>query len=335
MSDPVFDPHAILEIEAGADAATIRRAFRRLAMRWHPDRNADPGATETFKRIRAAFEWLTSDAPADDVEASPSDPAGPSGMDRHETLEVTLAELIMGCDKPFVVRRLSECEACEGAGSVRMRHTRMCDICHGSGKVRTPAGLERCHLCAGRGFVQHASCEHCGGSGEALSERTVTVHVEAGLLPGEVLRLKGLGEPGGEGGLPGTLFLTLALADDPLFSLEGRDIHVRQPISALRLLAGGRVSLAGPLGPVVMDLPPGDGLGPGTLRLSGQGFPGRGGTIDGAGDLVVHLEPLLPSALSASDREALQGLEARLDGARDRHYPGLDSWWRTYLASRP
>ncbi len=334
MSDPVFDPHAILEIEAGADAATIRRAFRRLAMRWHPDRNPDPGATEIFKRIRAAFEWLTSDlqAPAPDVAADDEGEVG--GQDRHETLEVSLAELIMGCDKPFVVRRLSRCDACDGEGSVRMRHTRMCDICHGSGRVRTPAGLERCHLCTGRGFVQHAACDVCGGSGEAVSARTVTVHVAAGLLPGEVLRLKGLGEPDSEGARPGTLFLTLALSHDPLFSLEGRDIHVRQPVSALRLLAGGRVSLAGPLGPVVMNLPAGDGLGGGPVRLSGQGFPGRGGTLDGAGDLVVHLEPQLPAALDTADRDILQRLEARLDAARPQHYPGLDRWWRDYLASR-
>ncbi|MCB1956917.1 MAG: J domain-containing protein [Rhodocyclaceae bacterium] len=334
MSNPVFDPHAILEIDAGADLATIRRAFRRLAMRWHPDRNPDPVATETFKRIRAAFEWLTSDPP-DEQEAPAADEAPKSSSkDRHESLEISLAEAMMGCDKPFTIRRLSTCEACEGSGSMRLRHTRMCDVCHGSGKVRTPVGLERCHICSGRGFVQHASCDECGGSGETVADRVVTVHVAAGLLPGEVLRLKGLGEPGEEGGEPGILFLTLVLMPDPCFRLEGRDLHVTQPLSALRLLAGGRSSLAGPLGPVVVDLPPAERLAAAEWRLPGQGFPGRGGTLDGAGDLVVHLEPVLPQGLGPADADAMRQLEARLEKDRSRHYPQAEAWWQAYRASR-
>lgn len=337
MPDQLFDPYSILEIAQDADFDTVRKAFRRLAMRWHPDRNADPQATERFKEIRAAFDWLSSDPdPAgggDEGEAPERAGGGARGADRHDELIVTLAEAMMGCDKPWTIRRRATCDACDGSGSVQLRHTRMCEICHGSGKVRTPKGLEKCHICRGRGYVQHAACEDCGGSGEVFADRVVTVHVAAGLLPGEVLRLKGLGDAGEDGQSAGTLFLTLKLAEDPLFSLDGRDIHVTQPISALRLMAGGRVSLAGPLGPVLVDLPAGTPADRG-MRLPGQGFPGRGGALDSAGALVLHFEAVLPEALDASQLKLLATLENGLQAQRARHYPAAEGWWQDYLASR-
>lgn len=337
VTDHLFDPYAILEVPQDADFETVRKAFRRLAMRWHPDRNADPRATERFKEIRAAFDWLSSEsAPAEEGdagEATEPGPGGRRGADRHDDLVVTLAEAMLGCDKPWTIRRRSACPTCEGTGAVPLRHTRMCEICHGSGKVRTPKGLETCHLCRGRGFVQRAACDACGGSGEVFAEREVTVHVAAGLLPGEVLRLKGLGEVLEDGQSPGTLFLTLRLAEDPLFALEGRDIVVSQPISALRLLIGGRISVAGPLGPVLVDLPPGTPGGQG-LRLPGQGFPGRGGALDSAGALVLRFDPLLPEALDAAQVKALAALEQGLQAHQSVHYPALERWWQDYRASR-
>ncbi|MCB1929414.1 MAG: J domain-containing protein [Rhodocyclaceae bacterium] len=333
MSERLFDPHGILEIAEDADLATIRRAFRRLAMRWHPDRNPDPDATARFREIRAAFDWLTGDP---DVEGGDDDVDAPSDVgatDRHADIELSLVEAMLGCDKPFVIRRQRPCEVCDGEGSVALSHTRLCEVCHGSGKVRTTHSLEKCHICGGRGYVQRAACEHCAGSGEVIADRTVTVHVGAGMLPGEVLRLKGLGHESPGGGA-GTLFLTIRLAADDLFELAGRDIRVRQPVSMLRLIAGGRLSIAAPLGPVLIELEPGqvDGC---ELRLSGKGYPGRGGSLDDAGDLVVTLEPCPPEQLDEAQRRSLAKLEEQLQRHRATHFPRLEEWWQDYLASRP
>ncbi len=330
MSEQLFDPYGILGIGRDADPASIRRAFRRLAMRWHPDRNDDPQATERFKQIRAAFDWLTGDD--DRATARDEDEADAArGADRHEELELTLEEAMLGCDKPFTLRRQQPCPTCDGEGMVALRHTRMCEVCHGSGKVRTTLGLEKCHICSGRGFVQRAACEDCCGSGHVQADREVTVHVAAGMLPGEVLRLKGLGHEAEGEGEAGTLFLTLRLRDDGMFRLQGRDIHVDQPVGMLRLLAGGRLSLAGPLGPILFDLAPGAGT---ELRLPGRGFPGRGGDLASAGDLVVTLQPCLPEDLDDKQLGGLARLEDALQRQRERHYPALERWWQAYLASR-
>lgn len=337
VSERLFDPHGILEVAEDADLATIRRAFRRLAMRWHPDRNPDPDAAARFREIRAAFDWLTGDPAVDeagDADDAFDDGAGAAqaAADRYDELELELAEAMLGCDKPFVIRRQRPCDVCDGSGSVALTHTRLCAVCHGSGKVRTTHGLEKCHICGGRGYVQRAECERCAGSGEIVADRTVNIHVGAGMLPGEVLRLKGLGHETASGAT-GTLFLTIRLAEDGLFRLAGRDILVTQPVSVLRLIAGGRLSIAAPLGPMLIDLEPGQVAGR-EMRLSGKGYPGRGGSLDDAGDLVVTLEASLPAALDDAQRRTLSRLEDQLQRDRAGHFPALDAWWQAYLASR-
>lgn len=325
MSEHLLDPCTVLEVPADADPAMIRRAYRRLAMRWHPDRNPDPQAGERFRQIRAAYERLTSVAADHDDDDEPP----VTGADRHEELWLRIEEAMLGCDKPFTIRRRAACADCDGAGTVTLKHTRLCAACHGSGRVRVDARLQPCRDCEGRGFVTRGACEACSGQGRLEADQQVTVHVAAGVLPGEVLRLKGLGELAPGDGLPGTLYLTVRLLPDALFRLDGRDITLRQPISVLRLLAGGRISVAGPLGPVVADFGP-EEVRDGRLRLAGRGFPGRDGAAAEAGDLVVELQPVLPSSLEPAQREVLAELDAALEREAARHFPELRAWWQRY-----
>lgn len=331
VPEQAFDPHHVLEIDEGASAATIRRAYRRQAMRWHPDRNPDPHAAERFKQIRAAYERLTETQDGDEAGEPPgeADEPAPRGADRHEEIWLTLEEAMLGCDKPFAIVRESECASCAGTGSIALTHTRLCGDCHGSGRVRNGSGLARCASCGGQGYVLKAPCEACEGSGVGRSEQQVTVHVASGVLPGEVLRLKGLGHPPEGDGLPGVLYLTIRLHPDPLFRLDGRDLHVDQPIGMLRLLVGGRISVAGPLGPILVDLDR-DAADCRRVRLEGRGFPGRNGALDTAGALEVHFQPRLPLALSPAQLQRLAALETELQADGAGHYPEVHDWWQAY-----
>lgn len=330
VSANLLDPHALLEIAEDADESAIRRAFRRLAMRWHPDRNADPAAAERFREIRAAYEHLINPPDAGSADDPPAE-AGEAarGADRHEEIWLSLAEAMLGCDKPFTLRRERECSDCGGSGRVELAHTRLCTDCHGSGRVRNASGLVACSRCEGKGYVRSGECGGCAGSGRRHADQVVTVHVAAGVLPGEVLRLRGLGHDAGNGGIPGTLFLTVRLQPHPIFELDGRDLRSVQPISALRLIAGGRASLAGPLGPVIVELAPGSGLER-ELRLEGKGFPGRGGDMRSAGALVIRLEGVLPQALDEDQLARIARLEGELQRDDAAHYPALAAWRRSY-----
>ena len=189
----------------------------------------------------------------------------------------------------------------------------MCTVCSGSGRVRGGGRhLENCTACDGRGFSTRAQCEMCKGSGEVSGEQSVSVHVRPGLLDGDQLRLRGLGEaPAGEGeGEPGDLLLTVRLRVHPVFRMQRRELHVELPVPAFTLLTGGKVAVPLPVGEEIVSLPAGENVAH-ELRLAGRGFPGRGG--EPAGDAVVSIRPVLPGALTPEQRKMLARLEKQFE----------------------
>lgn len=325
------DPHDILGVSPGATPAELKRAYRRLAMRWHPDRSDHPHATERFKEIGAAYErLLAGDDPGDEAADAPADEteAAARAADIRLNLEVSLEEAAAGCRKTIHYTRGNACPTCEGTGEHGMTRTRFCSACHGSGRVHDATrNLVRCQACGGRGLFTERICKDCGGSGRELADVSLDIRVPHGMLPGDELRLAGQGEPGDDELKAGDLFLTIVIARHPLYQLRGRDLFFRMPVSALAMMAGGDIdvpSLAGVIG---------HGLEAGRaerreLRLAGKGYPGRGKSY--AGDLVVELEPVFPSKLNARQRKLLlQANAALLDDAAGA-LPEIADWRKAH-----
>ena len=332
-----FDPHSILGVAPDAGASELKRAYRRQAMRWHPDRNADPLATERFKQIRAAYEHLLA-VDAEEVpeteDAMPEreePPAPPRAADIRLNLQVSLAEAAAGCRKAIEVTRGNACPRCDGSGEAGLSRTRFCEACHGSGRVREAGRtLIACPDCAGRGFFRERICPDCGGSGRELATVSLEISVPPGMLPGDELRLAGQGEPATDDLVAGDLFLTIVIASDPLFQLRGRDLHFTMPVSAIGLLAGAEILLPSLNGPVSFKLDPGRAEAR-RIYVTGKGYPGRG--RHPAGDLVVELQPVFPATLSARQRKLLlQADAALLDGAEET-LPEIAAWQRQHPAT--
>lgn len=328
-----MDSYAILGVSQQATLADIKRAYRRLAMRWHPDRNADPAATERFKEIRAAYDRLlagdppetteAAEAAADDAEPEAA-PSAAKAPDIRLNLEISLAEAAAGCRKTVAYHRSTTCTTCAGSGEHGISRTRFCAACHGSGRIRdAQRGLVPCDACGGRGLFSERTCPDCTGSGRETSSVSLETTVPAGMLAGDELRLAGQGESGADGVLPGDLYLTIVIADHPLFQLRGRDLHFAMPVSALRLLAGGDIELPTLAGSVPHRL---DGGLPEAreVRLPGQGYPGRGRTP--AGDLVASLQPVFPARLDARQRKLLLQADAALMGDLAAAFPEIAGW---------
>ncbi len=324
------DPYEILGISPDSGPAEWKRAYRRLAMRWHPDRNGHAQATERFKEINAAYERLISvDV---DEEAEPESNAEPESAEENVAwaadirlnLEVSLEEAARGCRKTVHVMRGKPCPTCDGSGEHGMTRTRFCEACHGSGRVRDgQQGLVRCGDCAGRGFFSERICPDCGGSGRETADVSLEISVPPGMLAGDELRLSGQGEPGDAGLLPGNLFLTLVLGSHALYQLRGRDLHFSMPVSALALMAGGKIDLPTLLGTITHELD----AGPAErreIRLSGKGYPGRGRLP--AGDLVIVLLPVFPARLNARQRKLLLQAHAALLDDVAGAMPEIAAW---------
>ncbi|AWI80911.1 molecular chaperone DnaJ [Parazoarcus communis] len=330
--------HDVLGVAADADPASIKKAFRRLAMRWHPDRNSAPEALEAFKRLRAAYVQMMGlhegdgegDAPATDAETPPSSDSKARAADHFQDLELCIEEVFNGGEKSVWIESQASCEACDGSGVVELSHSRLCTGCHGSGRIRSGSGLVACADCDGRGYSKRATCTECDGSGRQGARRTLSVRIPRGMLQGEELRLEGKGEaPDDAGILPGDLRLRVRIEPHPLFVLEGRDVVLTRPVSAFRLLAGGTLAIPAPGGGKLQVE-----LAPGTteareIRLEGSGVPGRGKRPAGA--LRVILVPHFPDDPSPELLALFGALAAKVEADLAHNVPSLNAWEHKWL----
>ena len=333
------DPYVVLGLSRDSGPPEWKKAYRRLAMRWHPDRNPDPAATERFKAINAAYEALLTvdpengpksespdDAPEPAAAAPEPEDEAPRAADIRLNLELSLEEGAAGCRRTVRYVRGKPCPTCEGSGEAGIAKTRFCTDCHGSGRVRgTAQGLSRCAACDGRGLFTERICQDCGGSGRETADVELDIAVPPGMLPGDELRLAGQGEAGDAERQPGHLFLTVVLRDHPVFRLDGRDLRFRMPVSALALLAGAEIELPSLGGAFAYELAPGSAECR-DIRLAGRGYPGRG--RNPAGDLVGELTPVFPARLGARQRKLLRQAHAALMDDAAEALPEVDAWWR-------
>ncbi|WP_041656635.1 DnaJ C-terminal domain-containing protein [Azoarcus sp. KH32C] len=350
-----MDPYTLLGLQPGATAHEIKKAFRRLAMRWHPDRNPDPHALEHFKQLRAAYETLidafahpqrdevqtaaeapseTADGADADAQADESDD-GPVGADRHEDLELSLEDACCGGTVEVTVEDVETCNACDGSGRETLRHSRLCTHCHGSGRLRGKRGLTPCTHCSGRGYVTTQACGACGGSGQRHPARRLAVRIPAGVLGGDEIRVARAGHPTADdepNGIPGDLVLHVRLAEHALYRLDGRDLRLTRPVSALRLLIGGEIAVPLPHGVRQVALQPGT-VEARTLRVAGAGFPGREGQSDG--DLFIELVPVMPRNIDDELRPLLEQLDTLLMRGHSRYLPDVAVWEDRWLGTPP
>lgn len=346
------NPYDILGLRVTASLADIRHAYRRLAMRWHPDRNASHEAETRFKQIKAAYELLTdpqalaawqasqqqsatagpASAAADDgppPDGAAADAADPVPPARVETITLTLEEAAAGCRRSIVLATPVTCAPCSGSGRVTLAHSRACTACKGCGRVRVAQGTAPCTACAGKGFVREVSCEACHGHGRQQGTRAFEVVIPPGMLAGERLRLAGQGdavELADGRVLRGDLLLEILWAPHPLFTVSGRDLRCQVPVSIFQLLLGGELAI--PLLTGVGRLPlrpyPAHGL---NYRLSGAGLPGRDGQPPG--DLLIDCVADFPRHLSAEEQSLLARLLVLADAHVAEQSPVLAAWQAT------
>jgi molecular chaperone DnaJ len=327
------DPFTILGVDREASLEEVKQAYRRLAMRWHPDRNPSAAAEAQFRRVHAAYtlfldpqrmaEWQQAQA---DTTTLATKRATSTADDRLEVLPLTLEEAARGCRRAIDLVHSVRCAACHGNGKVRHSHLVPCPCCSGCGRVaRDGGGTNRCAGCAGRGYLRETDCPDCIGSGWRSESRTLAVTVPAGLVDGERLRLARQAPlpTDRETAMAGDLYLEIRLTEHPLFELRGRDLHCQLPVSVFRLLCGGGIEVPTLAGTATLELRP-HPEHPLEYRLPGLGFPGKRGA--GAGDLILRLQCVYPLTVSAEDMLLLERLEGRLARELEQRAPSLAAW---------
>jgi curved DNA-binding protein len=293
MATATRDPYEVLGVERDASADEIRRAYRRLARRLHPDVNKDEGAEERFKEVSQAYDVL-------------SDPEKREHFDRS------------GVDWRQAGARASDpgfggFAAQAGFGDVRFDFGEddLGDVLEG---LFGRGGGGRRGGFAARGADHEAMLElsledAARGGRRSLSlgdGRTLEVDIPAGVRDGGRIRLAGQGGQGAGGGPPGDLLLRVRIRPHPRLRLEGRDLHVDVPVAPWEAALGAEVDVPTLDGTTRVRVPAGSSSGR-RLRLRGQGFPGPRG---GRGDLYANVKIVMPKRLSDRERELFRQLAA-------------------------
>lgn len=328
------DYYQVLDVDRSADQDAIRKAYRKLALRWHPDKHpeAERAAAEVrFKQISEAYEVLSDpekrakyDQFGENWEhgAEFTAPGGGRTMNQEE-----FASAFGGAGgfSEFFEQMFGEQLRQNMSGAAdshpRYRHRGsdvraelalgIGDVVDGGKRSFEIQTTVSCPRCGGVGSINEHVCPTCVGLGSVRQRKTVTLKIPDDVHDGQTLRLRGLGEPGVQGGETGDLHLTLRLKSDDTYRKRGQDVEADVPVAPWEAIAGTKVAVRTPRANAVATIPPNTRAGT-RMRLREQGLAKKGG---GYGDFYLVVRYALPEPLSDRQRELLDELARAGDGA--------------------
>lgn len=353
------DYYEVLDVNRDADADDIKKAYRKLAIQFHPDKNPDnKEAEDKFKEATEAYEVLRdaekrqqydrfghaglegmgndfsgfgvnlddifSDVFGDIFGGLGGRQRGPQrGRSLQYNLEVTLEDIIRGKETTIQVARVETCIECNGSGAKKGTRVITCPQCYGRGQVSQSQGFftmsRTCPQCRGAGEVIQEPCPSCAGKGLVRNTQEIKFNVDKGVDTGFKYRLSGEGEAGTNGAPPGDLFVVINVAPHERFERDRNDLITSAKISFAQAALGGKIEVQGIDGREELNIPPGTQYGA-RLRIPNKGVPHYRRSY--SGDLVVQVEIETPKHLNDEQRTKLEEF-AKLRGESYHHEHGF------------
>jgi curved DNA-binding protein len=294
------DYYATLGVEKTATADDIKKAYRRLARKYHPDVSKEPNAAERMSAIneantvlsdpekRAAYDALGRRPPGQEFRPPPDWDAG---------FEFSGDESAPGQDEfsDFFANLFGRAaRARRGADAASMRG--------GDHHAKVVIDLADAYRGATRAVTLRSARLDAEGR-VVTEERTLDVTIPRGVRSGQHIRLRGQGAPGYGGGPAGDLYLEIEFRPDERYLVDGRDVTQRVPVAPWEAALGAAIEVTTPSGPVEVTVPANSPNGR-RLRLRGRGTPG-----DPPGDLYLELDLVLPPANTEASRELYRAME--------------------------
>ncbi|ARU46555.1 molecular chaperone DnaJ [Corynebacterium silvaticum] len=352
------DYYAILGVERDATDNEIKKAYRKLARKYHPDVNGSDEAAEKFSELSIAQEVLLDpdkrrivDMGGDPMEQGGGGGYGAGGFgggglgdifeaffggggasrgprsrvqpgnDALLRTSLTLEEAFSGVKKPITIDTAVLCDLCEGTGSKTKAKPNVCGHCGGTGEIQqvqrsflgnvmtsTP-----CPVCQGTGEVIPDPCDKCAGDGRVKAQRDLVVNVPAGISDGMRIRMAGQGEVGHGGGPAGDLYVEIHIRPHAVFQREGNDLHLKVHVPMVDAALGVEVNVDSLDGETVAFTIPAGTQPAERIVVEGKGMPQLRNT--GNGNMIAHVDVMVPTALDETSRSLLTQLREHRDEA--------------------
>ena len=303
------DPYEVLGVAKGASEAEIKKAFRNLAKKNHPDTHpGDKNAQNKFQEISGAYDIVGDKEKRAKFDAGEIDAAGnPKGFDpRQGGGGFHPGGPFGGGQGPrdFHFTWDNQSDEAEGAEDI------LSSFFGGRGRrggARQPARGEDFTVATAISFDEAVR----GGTRRVVvpNGEQIDVKIPAGVKEGQIVRVKGRGGAGRNGGPPGDILIEIRIAPHPSMTRDGNDIRMELPVTLKEAVLGGKVPVATLTGTVALSVPANSNSGT-TLRLKGRGVAPAGGT---AGDLYVKLVVTLPDRPDAELTKFAEGWKADYD----------------------
>ncbi len=340
------DFYKTLNVSKDASQEDIKKAFRKLARKYHPDLNpGDKTSEEKFKEINEAYAVLSDPQKRSEYDSGSTTFEGFEGFknynfketfdfgdifgdlfnsagkkqtpylkgeDIYASIELKLEDAFTGVTKPMTFTRTVNCDICGGSGAESYKE---CDKCKGAGSTKSSKGFfsmaQGCPECAGTGKKITSICKKCAGRGKILQTDTLNVKIPVGVDNGSVVKLKGKGNAGMGGGPSGDLHLEITIKPHPFFKRQGDDIHIQLPVTFGEAAMGAKLEVPTIDGMTLMKLPSGTQSGQ-RLKLSGRGFISP--KSKKRGDEYVEIKIVVPKDIPEKAKEAIEVIESLYKG---------------------
>ncbi|MBE1553703.1 molecular chaperone DnaJ [Sporosarcina limicola] len=340
------DYYDVLGLSKSASKEEIRKAYRSLSKKYHPDLNKEANAEEKFKEATEAFEVLSDDkkkAQYDQFGHADSnqgfggadgfgfedifstffggntrrrDPNAPrKGDDLQYSMTIDFMEAVFGKEEEIEIPKEETCGTCDGSGAKKGTKPKTCTHCGGSGQINvtqnTPLGQmvnrRACHHCQGTGKIIPEKCTTCHGAGKVTKRKKIKVTIPEGVDDGQQLRVSGQGEPGHNGGPAGDLYIVFRVREHKKFIREDDDIYLELSLSYPQAALGDEIEVPTVQGNVKLKIPAGTQTGT-RFRLKGKGIKNVHGR--GIGDQHVIVKVLTPKKMTEKQKELMREFAA-------------------------
>lgn len=294
----------ILELKEGSDKSEIKKAYRKLSKKYHPDLNPNnKKAEDKFKKIAEAYEILTGKQKPKNKNPfgggfKPKVQARPIRLN----IELTIEEVFYGKEKIVNYFINDHCGKCNGDGGFEPT---TCNQCGGNGHIQQGPFAFMCNNCGGKGTLYKNICYTCQGRGVVKKQKTLKIRIPKGLSDGEVIPIQGVGDKI-KGGLDGDVYFMVKIKKHETYLIDGLNLKRKLDVPFLDILLGVEKEFDTIEGKVKIKVPKLSEMNK-TFRLKGKGFFDSQTNL--TGDMYVTLNPIIPKEMSSVEEHKLKELK--------------------------